>query len=235
MFRQKWTNPKAAQRQSEIYQRLWRNFKTYSKAEDGRFDDPEWSETPGQFCACIISVPADAIYPEFQPIRDALEASEGVRCQPDGFHHVMLQELGLLVEGSESRYQVTPERLEEFIAAAESQLSNAPAFWLHLGGINAFRDSVVLEARDEGQTERIHRRLNELAALPVRSAYAYLPHVTVAHLLGGTSTRELVPLLEPWRTTHFGTHFVDHVEIATIEVQGKYPEFNTRARIALKM
>lgn len=233
MFRQKWTNTKVARRQADIYERLWRNFTRFPTAEDGRHDDSTWNESSGDFCACVIRIPIDSLQPAIVPLRDSLATTEGVRAHPDAFLHLMLQELGQIVDGSESRYEVTPERLEEFISAAETELAGAPAFWLHLGGANAFRDSVFLEAKDEGQTERIHRRLNELAALPARASYAYLPHVTVAHLTPDASIRDLTRLLEPHRNTNFGAVYVDHVELIMIDVQQEYPELEIKSRFQL--
>jgi 2'-5' RNA ligase len=156
-----------------------------------------------------------------------------VRLHPDQFLHIMLQELGFVVSHPSRADEISADRLEEFAQSAIEPVSNSSPFQITLGPVNAFEDAVFLETGGGARLSRLHSRLFELAAIPSEPDYPYLPHCTLAHFTGVSSTASAVAALAPFRSGPLGTLHVTEVEVVTMDAAEPYPVLETYAVIPL--
>ncbi|HEY8445760.1 MAG TPA: 2'-5' RNA ligase family protein [Thermomicrobiales bacterium] len=233
LFRASWRDLRAARQQDGAYRRTWQAFRQHRVLADGRHDTEEWRSHGGAFAACLIRVPAEALQPALDELREALQPYPHIRIHPDGFLHVMLQELGFITERPANRFEISIERLDEFVSAATVAVGEATSFDLRLGGANSFQDACFLDVHDRGACSRLHARLHELAAIPVSPKYAYLPHMTVAHYTGPAPIGNLPATIARFRDRRFGTIAVSQIEIVTMATDVSYPPFETYATIRL--
>ncbi len=233
MLKNRWRDLQAARKQALIFERIWHNFGTYRTTIDGRYDVENWSTEPARFAATIIRIPLEAFRPAFDHLVDVVGTFDFVRPTPDHFLHIMLQELGPVLEEPAGRLETTEERMDEFASAAVDTLAEVPNFMIELGRVNAFQDSIILEARDGGFTAKIHARLHELAAIPSRSPYAFLPTITIGQFDRVAPTKEIRTSLESFRTEPLTLFEVSQVELVTIATDRPYPPLETRNVIPL--
>jgi len=219
---------------SVAYQRVWESFQRNASTEDGRHDTPHWRAHAGPYAACIVRVPADALQPRLESLRRQLAELPGVRLHPDHFLHIMLQELGFVVDPPSQPDEITASRLEEFAQSVIEPISSKSRFEVTLGGANSFHDAVFLDVQRGGPVARLHERLFDLAAVPAIPAYPYLPHCTVAHYDGSTPHGAAQSVLTPWRNEMLGAFLVTEAEIVTIDPNEPYPELTTYAAIPFK-
>lgn len=224
-FRTKWRDSTTARLQAATFAQLWRNFESAGSVIDGRHETGHWREQAGKFAACIVRISAESLSDEFVEFRQHLEGLDLARVHPPHFLHVMLQELGLVVDEPVGRHQITRERLDEFADSAVLAMTSAFPFEIDAGGPNAFRDAVILEVHDGGVLSRLHKRLHELAAVPTVSPYAFLPYLTVAHFVRDAPSFDAADAIRPWRGRLFGHMAVEAVDIVLIDVAEIYPEF----------
>src|SRR3954452_13622292 len=223
-FRTSWRDIRALRRQDSAYKRIWSAFGYYTEIEDGRHDTEDWHGRSGPFAACILRVPPLVLQPSLDELRVPLTGLSFARTHPDHFLHITLQELGFITEAPVGADEISPERLNEFVAAASTALASAIPFDIRLGGANAFQDAVFLDVHDRGQLSRMHARMRELAAIPSQPRYAFLPHMTVAHFCERRSSEGLQALIEPWRDRRFGSFTAHEIEIVSLDVREPYPE-----------
>jgi RNA 2',3'-cyclic 3'-phosphodiesterase len=179
----------------------------------------------------MVRVPAEALQPNLTALRGKLGALGGVRLHPDHFLHIMLQELGFVVESPRRPDEISAARLEEFAQTVVEPISSTRAFSVKLGGANSFQDAVFLDVRGGGRLARLHERLFDLAAMPTVPSYSYLPHCTIAHYDGSTPPDAAYSALAPWRNEVFGEFAITEAEIVTLDPQDAYPELATYAAI----
>jgi RNA 2',3'-cyclic 3'-phosphodiesterase len=213
------------------YERVWDSFQQSGSTEDGRHDTARWIAQSGPYAACVIRVPAEAVHPKLAFLREKLVGLSGVRLHPDHFLHIMLQELGFVVDLPRYPDELSGDRLEEFAQAATVPISNMSAFPIRLGGANSFQDAVFLDACGSLRLLGLHERLFDLAAIPSAPDYPYLPHCTIAHYDGTTPHEEARRLIGPWRNEAFGEFMVTEAEIVTLDTREPYPELATYAVI----
>jgi 2'-5' RNA ligase len=224
-----WREKREARRRDAAYRRLWQAFTRYPTVADGRHDDEAWRAHDGRFAACLIRVPASSLEPELSKLRGALDRPEQIRLHPDHFLHIMIQEIGFVTKSPKKPDELSIDRFDEVTMALNSALHDMSTFEVCIGGVNSFEDAAFLEVRNGGGTEAIHRRLREVAAVPMIPRYAFLPHVTVAHYLGSFDSLPIVKALQSFRGTVFGTFPVTEVEIVTMRVDVDYsPIFTSR-------
>lgn len=216
-----------------IYERVWHAFQRSQSTADGRHDTPYWRAHSNPYAACIVRVPAEALQPNLAPLRRQLAGLQGVRLHPDHFLHIMLQELGFVVETPRQPDEISATRLEEFAQSIVEPISSTRAWSVTLGGANSFQDAVFLDVRGGGPLTRLHERLFDLAALPTVPSYSYLPHCTIAHYDGMTPHAEAQAVLAPWRNEVIGEFPIGEVEIVMLDPQEPYPELTTYAVIPL--
>ena len=215
------------------YRRVWEAFTRAPSTADGRHDTPRWRGSSGPYAACIVRVPAEALQPQLSGVRDRLQDLPEVRLHPDRFLHIMLQELGFVVLHPSRRDEISSGRLEEFAQSAVVPVSSAAPFEIALGPVNAFEDAVFLETGGGTHLNKLHNRLFELAAIPVEPDYSFLPHCTVAHFSGVSSTASATEALSPFRASALGRLQVTEVEIVTMNPEEAYPALETYAVIPL--
>jgi 2'-5' RNA ligase len=145
----------------------------------------------------------------------------------------MLQELGFVCDKPTRRDELSPARLEEFVASVTPALIGATAFDIQAGGANAFQDAVFLDIHDRGYCARLHSRIREIAAVPSVPRFAYLPHVTIAHFTESSPIGDLPATIAQWRDREFGTFRVEQIEIVTLRVDEPYPPLETYAVLPL--
>ena len=216
---------------SIAYERVWDSFQQSGSTEDGRHDTARWMTQSGPYAACVIRVPAEAVQPKLSLLRQHLAGLSGVRLHPDHFLHIMLQELGFVVDLPRYPDELSAGRLEEFAQAATVPVSSMSAFTMRLGGANSFQDAVFLDACGSLRLLGLHERLFDLAAIPSAPDYPYLPHCTIAHYDGTTPHEDARALIGPWRSEVFGEFTVTEVEIVTLDTGEPYPELETYAVI----
>lgn len=233
LFRTSWRDIRASRRQDAAYREIWNAFGYYQAIADGRHDSEAWLSSSGPFAMCIIRVQPRYIQPSLNEVRSGLEPYPYVRLHPDHFLHITLQELGFITATPSCAEEITPGRLDEFIAGATFALSGAIPFDIRLGGVNSFQDAAFLDVHDRGQCSRIHTRLRELAAIPTQPKYAYVPHCTVAHYLEERPAPGLQEKLAKWRDRRFGSFTVHELEVVTMELGEPYPEFKTIFTLSL--
>jgi 2'-5' RNA ligase len=233
LFRTSWRDIRASRRQDIANKRIWSAFGYYPEIADGRHDTVEWRSAPGPLAVCLIRVPARTLQPSLNELRAALSAFPYVRLHPDHFLHITLQELGFITDEPDSQDEITPARVEEFVAGAVAALAEAVPFDVRLGGANAFQDAVFLDVHDRGQCSRMHARLRELAAVPTQPKYAFVPHCTIAHFTEEGPAPGLAETITKWRDRRFGSFTVHELEVVTIAVDTPYPELKTFSRIPL--
>lgn len=219
--------------QGEAYRRVWQTFRTFARVADGRHDDAAWRGHAGVFAVCVARVPAPALEPALADCRAALGRFPFVRLHPDHFLHISLQELGFVGDNPRQPDVIAPSRLEEFATAAAGAVGGYPPFRVALGGVNSFQDALFLDVHDGGACARLHRRLNEVAALPRASRFAFLPHTTIAHYTDDRPIADLPATLAHWRDLRFGAFPVRQVEIVTLRLDDPYPPLEPYAVIPL--
>ena len=213
------------------YERVWDAFRRSHSTADGRHDTPYWRAHSGPYAACIVRVPAEALQPRLTHLRGQLAGVPGVRLHPDHFLHIMLQELGFVVETPRKHDEISAARLEEFTQSIVEPISGMRALPVRLGGVNSFQDAVFLDVQGGGPLSRLHERFFDLAALPTLPAYSYLPHCTIAHYDGTTPHAEAQALIAQWRNEVIGEFAIAEVEIVTLDPNEAYPELATYAVI----
>jgi 2'-5' RNA ligase len=218
-------------RLSITFQRVWEAFQRSESTLDGRHDTPHWRAHDAPYAACIIRVPAEALQPNLTSLRGTLNELGGVRLHPDQFLHIMLQELGFVVDTPRQPDEISAARLEEFAQTIVDPISSTRAFSVALGGANSFQDAVFLEVRGGSRLARLHERLFDLAAMPSVPSYSYLPHCTIAHYDGSTPCDAAQSVLAPWRNEVFGDFAITEAEIVTLDPHVAYPELVTYAAI----
>jgi 2'-5' RNA ligase len=164
---------------------------------------------------------------EFDRLRNALAGFPFVRLHPDTFLHIPIQELGFVTETPEQRDELTPARLQEFIAIAQHPVVDFPRFEISLGGANSFIDAAFLDVHDGGWLSRIHRRLLDFVVIPPDSRFPFLPHATIAHYTKSAPVGNLPAVLADWRDQTFGSFKATHVEIVLLDTSTAYPELET--------
>jgi RNA 2',3'-cyclic 3'-phosphodiesterase len=219
---------------SDPYARVWQSFRRSSMTADGRHDTQHWRSHAGPFALCLIRVPAIAVEPELDALRDSVSTLSGVRLHPDHFLHVTLQELGFVVDVPVDADEISAARLEEFAVAAADAVSGAPPFTVALRGANSFLDAIFLEPAAAPRLTELHERLFALAAFPTASDFLYLPHCTIAHYDGTASTRAAEQRIAPWRERTFGVLDVSEIEIVTLDPRDAYPSLDSYAVIPLE-
>jgi 2'-5' RNA ligase len=145
----------------------------------------------------------------------------------------MLQELGFVVPHPSRRDEISADRLEEFAQSAIDPVSSTSLFQIALGPVNAFEDAVFLETGGGARLKKLHSRLFELAAIPSEPDYPYLPHCTLAHFTGVSSTASAVAALTPFRSASLGSLQITEVEIVTMDASEAYPVLESYAVIPL--
>ena len=213
------------------YERVWEAFQRSQTTADGRHDTPYWRAHSDPYAACVVRVPAEALQPKLTVLRRQLAQLPGVRPHPDHFLHIMLQELGFVVETPRHPDEISTARLEEFAQSIVELISSTRAWSVSLGGVNSFQDAIFLDVRGGGPLSRLHERLFDLAALPTLPSYSYLPHCTIAHYDGTTPPEEAHSLLAPWRNEFIGDFVISEAEIVTLDPNEPYPELSTYAVI----
>jgi 2'-5' RNA ligase len=217
------------------YRRIWKAFQGTRRVADGRHDTPDWHSRGGPFAVCCVRVPAPALQPELDSVRQLLRDDPVVRVHPDGFLHVTLQELGFVVERPIRRDEIRPERLDEFAQIAAAVAGEIGPFELSLGGVNAFQDAVFLEVgAGGGRCSWLHERLREAVGFVHEPRYSYLPHATIAHFTADAPADSYAARLAPWRDRRFGAFRVDRVEIVTLRTDEPYPPLETFAAVPLR-
>ncbi len=146
----------------------------------------------------------------------------------------MIQEIGFVSRTATKSDELTIDRFDELSTALSTALDDIAAFEVSIGAVNSFEDAAFLEVRDHGGSELIHRRLREVAAVPMIPRYAFLPHMTIAHYLGSFDSLPVVKALQPFRDVQFGTFEVSEVEIVTMRVDVEYSPLYTTRKLRLK-
>lgn len=213
--------------------RVWDAFLSGGQTADGRHDTPYWRAHEGPYAACIVRVPADVLQPDLNALRGELERLDGVRLHPDYFLHIMLQELGFIVEHPTRPDELTPARLEEFAQAAVGAVASMAPAAVSVGGVNSFEDAVFLEVHPGATLRAMHERLFDLAAIPYVPAYPYLPHCTIAHYDGSVPAAAARTVLEPWRDAICGEFEIVEIEVVTLDTTTPYPELESYAVIPI--
>jgi 2'-5' RNA ligase len=233
LFRASWRDARAARRQDASYRRIWQAFRQHDRLADGRHDTADWRAHHGVFAGCAIRVPAEALQPALDELRDALADYPFVRLHPDHFLHVMLQEIGFVGPDPQRRDEWSAERLEEYVTAATGVVAEATSFDLRLGGANSFQDAAFLDVHDRGACARLHTRLHDLAAVPIVPRFAFLPHTTIAHYTDESFAGNLPATLAQFRDRQFGSFLVSQIEIVTLRLDESYPHLEQYAVIPL--
>jgi 2'-5' RNA ligase len=213
------------------YERVWDAFQRGQSTADGRHDTPYWRAHGGPYAACVVRVPAEALQPKLTVLRRQLSELRGVRLHPDNFLHIMLQELGFVVESPRNPDEISAARLEEFAQSIVEPISSMRAVPVRLGGVNSFQDAVFLDVGGGSPLSKLHERFFDLAALPTLPSYSYLPHCTIAHYDGTTPHDEAQALIAPWRHELIGEFAIAEAEIVTLDPNEPYPELATYAVI----
>lgn len=230
----RWRQRRRARRQTAAYRGIWEAFERYPTLADGRHDDEVWRDHAGLFACCMIRIPLGSLDPALGELRRGLEDLSVARLHPDGFLHVMLQEIGFVTFAPVKDDEITPARFDEIRSAIGSVSKDIGAFRLSVGGANSFQDAPFLEVRDDGACNLIHIRLRELAAVPIVPRYPYLPHVTVGHYVAEVDPIPTIALLRRHRDTEFGSIQVDTIELATLRVDIDDAPFEPNQLIRLR-
>lgn len=213
------------------FDRVWDAFTHTEHTADGRHDTPYWRAHTGPYGACVIRVPATVLQPELNMLRAELSRLGGVRIHPDHFLHVMVQELGFVVDSPARPDELNCARLEDFAHSAVNAVANLKPFTIEVGGANSFQDAVFLEVHPSKPPHIIHERLFDIAAIPYVPAYPYLPHCTIAHYIGDAPSADAVAVLTPWHDAICGEFEVSEIEIVTLDPSVPYPDLESFAVI----
>jgi 2'-5' RNA ligase len=213
------------------FDRVWDAFTHTDHTADGRHDTPYWRAHTGPVGACVIRVPATVLQPQLDMLRAELSRLGGVRLHPDHFLHVMVQELGFVVDSPARPDELNRARLEEFAHSAVNAVANLAPFTIEVGGANSFQDAVFFEIHPSKPAHIIHERLFDIAAIPHVPTYPYLPHCTIAHYTGDAPAADAVAVLTPWHDAICGEFEVSEIEIVTLDPSVPYPELESYAVI----
>ena len=230
----RWRQRRRARRPTAAYRGIWEAFERYPTLADGRHDEEVWRDHSGLFACCMIRIPVGSLDPALGELRRVLEDVAVARLHPDGFLHVMLQEIGFVTFAPVKDDEITPARFDEIRSAVGSVSKDIGAFRLSVGGVNSFQDAPFLEVRDEGACNLIHTRLRELTAVPIVPRYPFLPHVTVGHYVRDVDPIPTIALLRQFREREFGSFTVAAIEFATLRVDMDAAPFETNRLIRLR-
>lgn len=230
----RWRQRRRARRQNAAYRGIWEAFERYPTLADGRHDDEVWRDHSGLFACCMIRIPLGSLDPALTELRSGLDALSVARLHPDGFLHVMLQEIGFVTFAPVKDDEITPARFDEIRSAVGAVSKDVAPFRMSVGGANSFQDAPFLEVRDDGACHLIHTRLRELAAVPIVPRYPFLPHITIGHYVGEFDPISTIALLRRHRETEFGTVQVDAIELATLCVDIDAAPFGLNQLIRLR-
>ncbi|HQY31490.1 MAG TPA: 2'-5' RNA ligase family protein, partial [Thermomicrobiales bacterium] len=197
---------------------MWQTFVRYPHLADGRHDDEAWRAHSGRFAACLIRIPASALQPNLNTFREAVGPLGLSRLHPDHFLHIMVQEIGFVTRNPTTPDELSLDRFDELGSALGSALNDIEQFDVVVRGVNSFEDAAFLEVHDGGRCQMLHKRLREVAAVPLIPRYAFLPHITIAHYLGVFDSMPIVQALQPFRESEFGIVRISEVEIVTFRV-----------------
>jgi 2'-5' RNA ligase len=228
-----WWLPDVPSEQDEAYRRIWQHLRQVAEVADGRHDSEDWRRHDGDFVMCCLRVPADAMSPALDNVRDALRSFPYARVHPPEFLHIPVQELGFLTETPRHRSDIDQAWLDEFIGQAEIPISEFSPFDVSLGGVNSFVDAAFLDVHDNGWLSRIHSRLLDFVKIPPSTHYAYLPTVTIAHYTETAPIGSLVAALTPWRDQIFGQFRVESIDVVKLQTGVAYPDLEVIHRIKL--
>ena len=214
-------------------ERVWEAFTQSESTLDGRHDTPYWRSHAGPYASCVIRVEAACLQSNLNLLRRDVSRLEGLRFHPDHFLHIMLQELGFVVDAPTHPDELSPARLEEFTQATVGAIASLNPATFTVGGVNSFQDAVFLQIDPSQPLRVIHERLFDLAAIPRIPTYPYLPHCTIAHYDGTVRVPDAVSVLMPWRDINCGEIEVTEIEIVTLDPSEPYPELQSYAVIPL--
>lgn len=212
---------------------VWDAFTRAAATADGRHDSPHWRSHAGPFAACVVRVPAASLQPDLAGLRGDLATIDGVRLHPDYFLHIMLQELGFVLDHPVQPDELSPARLEEFAQAAVGAVANTDPATITVGGANSFEDAIFLEIHPSDPLHALHERLFDLAAIPNVPSYPFLPHCTIAHYDGAVPVLVARQALTPWRHAICGEFEITEIEIVTLDPVTAYPDLESYAVIPL--
>lgn len=145
----------------------------------------------------------------------------------------MVQEIGFICRKPSKPDEISIERFDELSSALGTALSDLHPFDTNIAFANSFEDAAFIEVHDGGGCEAIHRRLREVAAVPMIPRYAFLPHLTVGHYLGDADSLPTVKALQQFREVVFGAFRVAEVEVATMRVDIDYPPIYSSRKLIL--
>lgn len=171
--------------------------------------------------ACAISIPAtEEVREAMAPLQQALRGFDFIHVYPFEHLHILIQELGLVVDTPIRPDEISRSRIQEFIRHASVPIGDFPAFDVTIGGFNSFLDAPFLDVHDDGWCHRVHHRLREFILAQPRDDFAFLPHIVLGFYTHASELGSFPATMARWRDRHFGSFVatsVDLIEISTID------------------
>lgn len=209
--------PSIANRQDEAFRNIWQELRQHERVTAGTRIGNPGSDRADASIVCAIRVPPTAeMANALAPMRRALAQLPFVAMLPVRSLHIVIQEMGFLVESPTRQDETSLALIDEFKQHAALPISDFPAFNIEIGGFNSFLDAPFLDVHDDGWCFRIHHRLRDFVLLPIEDDFAYLPHVLLGCYTRSNEMGRLPALMAPWRDRRFGSFVAETVDLLRI-------------------
>jgi 2'-5' RNA ligase len=209
--------PSIASRQEAAFRQIWQELRQHGTVTSGTRRKETWTDRAEAYIVCAIRVPAAAgLDSTLAPVRRELTQYPFVALYATESLHIVIQELGFLVDDPKRADETSFDRIEEFKRNAALPISDFPAFHIEVGGFNSFLDAPFLDVLDDGWCFRIHHRLRDFVLLPIDDAFAYLPHILLGRYTETADMGRFPAQMAPWRDRDFGAFTAETVDLLRI-------------------
>lgn len=168
---------------------------------------------------------------EILPFRQQLSRFSCLRTVTLDRLHLSVKDVGYLVSRPEGPDDVGEEALPEIIERSRKFFCSQGKFAIRLGKVNAFPDTVFVEAEDLGVIRNLQAGFAESApsiCFSRRERGLFLPHVSLAHFVNNEDVHELKEALRRERENHecYGELLVEKIELVKIN-ESRIPSYET--------
>lgn len=194
-----------------------------------------WADGRDRYLTFLATVTDESVRDALAEVTDSLGRFECTRPAPPEYFHVTITGLGFPVEDADAADEIPATAVDDVAERAGKRLADVDPFAVELPRLNLFPSVAFCEVRDEGEFERVHRRLLDVPQVPAFSydGDSYEPHVSLAQFTGDGEFDELVDWMERNREVEAGPLRVDTVSLVAVDPLECFPDFREVERYRL--
>ncbi|WP_232701094.1 2'-5' RNA ligase family protein [Halobacterium wangiae] len=184
----------------------------------------------GRHLVFLARVDDESVRDALRPTLDALAEFDCLAVVPQSYLHVTVTVAGNV--GPDQRLSAGDEA--DIAAAGREAFADAPAFEVTFPRLDLF-PSVVFAAVDDGGSLRgLNERACGIEGIEVHDRdEGYVPHLTLAQFRSQKGYEDLLAWLEGNRTLDVPSVRVTDVELVAVDLDERFPDFETVARYPL--